>query len=628
LIGVLSQINPITLPNYLGQNALQASQHLLGVTALIAIFLTAPARVKGATINAKGVSLRDVSSAIASSRAGDTVVVPAGTASWTSTLTIAKDITLQGAGNDQTVILDDVPREKHREMQPRERQLQWPKHAKFSTGAGPWPGQADQKAAPIIRIQLTPAQFFRLTGFTFRYGSVTTIANNGGVHLEGTCPSTRIDHCHFDQLYANPNIMTRGQIYGVVDHCVLDERPRCLTFQVWHDGWGGASDGDGSWADSAHFGSEKFLFIEDNTFRNPNGYLSVGIDSYAGARYVARYNVLTDTPIGGHGTESTGRFRGVRAIEIYGNKCIWNNVVPRGQLRSGTLLEYNNVWTGTKSPDHATGLTCYRQYWPFKFWGGANGNNPLDLNDTEGNGTNVPGHSPHLYASGTHTGATGSATLVVANAGWKPNQWVGYSVTNTTQTLSTGTGTGFHPSSHITANTSDTLTFVRDPSFGPSMSFNNGDHFAIYKLLIALDQPGRGKGDSATTLSSWPNQAAEPVYAWGNTHDNAQLDVESPYPTIQENRDFYNQKTPFDGTAGVGVGPRSGRPSNCRTGVAYWATDENTLYVCGATNTWSVYYKPYVYPHPLVSGGPGSRKIIRSPSTDLRHDKKSGSPGY
>ena len=94
--------------------------------------------------------------------------------------------------------------------------------------------------------------------------------------------------------------MTRGQIYGVVDHCVLDERPRSQTFQIWHDEWGGHSFGDGSWADATYFGSEKFLFIEDNTFRNANGYKSNGIDAYAGARYVARHNYLVDTPIGGH----------------------------------------------------------------------------------------------------------------------------------------------------------------------------------------------------------------------------------------------------------------------------------------------------------------------------------------
>src|SRR5438552_3331206 len=80
---------------------------------------------------------------------------------------------------------------------------------------------------------------------------------------------------------------------------------------------------------------------------------------------------------------------------------------------------------------------------------GANGHNRLDSNDAHG-----------LYASGKHTGGNNSSTLVVANADWKVNQWVGYSVTNITQKLNTRTGAVFHPSSCITANTNNTITYM------------------------------------------------------------------------------------------------------------------------------------------------------------------------
>ena len=66
---------------------------------------------------------------------------------------------------------------------------------------------------------------------------------------------------------------------------------------------------------------------------------------------------------------------------------------------------------------------------------------------------------------------------------------------------------------------------------GPPMTFNTGDGYEIYKLLAALDQPGRGKGDlladqDPVVTGSWPHQALEPVYAWGNTYNNSrQLDV-------------------------------------------------------------------------------------------------------
>ena len=112
---------------------------------------------------------------------------------------------------------------------------------------------------------------------------------------------------------------------------------------------------------------------------------------------------------------------------------------------------------------------------------------------------------------------------------------------------------------------------------------------------------------------------------------------------IRKNRDIYqsvslasqtSQSNPFNGTMGVGHGTLANRPSTCTTtpealdagngGVGYWCTDcgnwntstsnsrgvqangtSGQLYVCTATNTWSLYYTPYTYPHPLVSGGGG-----------------------
>ena len=634
--------------------AKQILDPLLRVT-LAAVAMLTDGRVNGATVGAKSPSLGDVESAIGSAHEGDTVIVPAGTASWASTLTITKGITLKGATSiadsisnpvvtDETVILDELPRRSPRNWRGRQQSSPGREQGSLEGQRGPSELQQDLQGRPpgaggfrnngfaraqgrkgmawggeggpnmgrmpaIINAVLKPTQSFRLSGFTFRYGSATNHADNGGVHLTGSCPSARIDHCHFDQLYANPFIMTRGQIYGVVDHCVLDERPRSQAFQVWHDGWGGHRFGDGSWADVTYFGSEKFLFIEDNTLRNAHGYKSNGVDAYGGGRYVFRHNYLVDTPVGGHGTETSGRSRGVRAIEAYNNTFVWNLVDPRGQLRSGTMLQFNNLFTGKVRPDSKSAhLTCYRQFRPFPFWGGANGNNRLDLNDAHG-----------LFASGKHTGGNNLSVLVVANAGWKVNQWVGYNLTNTSQTSKTRVGAGFHPSSCIKANTSDTITFLRS-DMGP-MTFNTGDTYEIYKLLVALDQPGRGKGDLLTdqnpvATGSWPHQALEPVYAWGNTDSNSrQLDVVSGYPTIRENHEFYNQKTPFDGIAGVGVGSLADRPKTCTAGVAYWAIDQGEwdathegpdgqLYVCTAPNTWSFYYKPYTYPHPLVGGPP------------------------
>jgi hypothetical protein len=95
---------------------------------------------------------------------------------------------------------------------------------------------------------------------------------------------------------------------------------------------------------------------------------------------------------------------------------------------------------------------------------------------------------------------------------------------------------------------------------------------------------------------------------------------------VVANRDYYpsasgiqtNATTPFDGTVGTGWGTLARRPTTCTPGVAYFATDQGSwntstsnpygvqqngadgvLYKCTATNTWTLYYTPYTYPHPL-----------------------------
>ena len=92
------------------------------------------------------------------------------------------------------------------------------------------------------------------------------------------------------------------------------------------------------------------------------------------------------------------------------------------------------------------------------------------------------------------------------------------------------------------------------------------------------------------------------------------------------NRDYYpsasgaqtSPTSPFNGSSGTGWGTLANRPTTCTPGVAYFATDQGSwntstsnpygvqqngadgvLYKCTAPNTWTLYYTPYTYPHPL-----------------------------
>src|SRR6266705_3288178 len=180
----------------------RSSRWYMPLMAGLLLSLLGQIEAGAAVINAASAAYPDVLAACNLAVDGDTVVVPAGTADWTSTLIITKGITLQGATTitgsaasptvtDNTIIRDDISRS-----------ITYP---------------------ALIRVQLTPGQTFRMTGITFRYGTTTVATQpSGALRLEGSPTSDRVDHCHFDQLYQGNIMRVLDQVNGVLDHCVLD----------------------------------------------------------------------------------------------------------------------------------------------------------------------------------------------------------------------------------------------------------------------------------------------------------------------------------------------------------------------------------------------------------------------
>jgi hypothetical protein len=519
-------------------------------------FLVISYRAEAGTITASGVDLPSVSSAVALASDGDRVVIPPGTASWNSTLTVTKGITLVGATTisgsadsptvtNATIIVDEVTRD---------------------SGLN----------APIIVVNnLASGATFRLTGVTLRVGTGAgaTGAYNGAVRLFATPPTAvRIDHCHFDGLKQD-FIHVLTTTYGVIDHCVFDGYNPCLAITASNGGPSGV--GDEAWASPPYFGSEKFIFVEDNTFNNGrSAQTNNNIDCDSGGRYVARYNFFNNCLPNTHGTESGGRHRGSRAIEVYNNTIKFSYAATAGQLRAGTALIHDNTYSGLINGG-GMGLRVYREWASFPFggnqgWGGASGVNSLDSNDPA---------NPH--ESGTHTGASGTTgVLTDARKNWTPHQWIGYTLYNNS---STNGGNGpYRRSAYIKDNTSNTLTYVYDTTYSVNLTFNNGETYQINKVLAGLDQVGRGQGSlltnpvggTITTSTLWPHQALEPVYSWNNTLNGSNVNLNNyGEPTVREGTEFYN-------------------------------------------NTAMPGYTPYTYPHPLVTGA--SASSTPAPPTNLR----------
>jgi hypothetical protein len=505
--------------------------------------LLTPKSISAATWQAATAKQSDVQAAILRARDGDTVVVPAtlslpgGAAIWTSRINVTVGITIKGqttitgAGTsnpnivNRTVILDNSPR--------------------------------NTNESGLLKFSLTPAQKGRLTGFTFKAG-VSNVQNNVGiVQLISSGAAAnytmRVDHCYFDDVYSR-DIQVGGWCMGVADHNVMHAQGNSQCLLVSHPGYGdGGTRGDESWADYPYFGTKNFFFFEDNTIVG-NGVVptSGASDGQFGARFVIRHNDWTNARPGWHGTEG-GKSRGTRCAEIYNNTSHWT-MATSASYRSGNALIHDNSWDGhdvAGGPYHGN-ISLFRAVGAGGIRGGelgsADGRSPWDVNDTEGNGTYVQGHPPHLFDSGRASATSSGGTLKDATANWTPHQWIGYSVTN----MNPQAG-AYLKGSVITDNTRTTISYIFYPFHdrGPLLVFTGGDAYQIHRCLTVLDQPGRGKGDlcgglnminTLTGTPLWPHELKEPSFSWNNVYTltNTAWGFGSGFPQCIEGRDFYN----------------------------------------------------------------------------------------
>lgn len=489
-----------------------------------------------------------------------------------------------------------------------------------------------QGTTSLISIGLSSNVFMRITGMTII--GVAPQANCGEsanhIAISGSSQQVRVDHITF-----NPPRVTAinfsGYTNGVVDHCSFLQSATTgsvFTTEVHDDSWANVgSYGDNSWAQPDTLGQAGAIYIENNTYSYPNANdFPVGcFDEEAGGRVVFRFN--TGCPfVGMHGLDSSGRLRSGRQYEIYGNAFtavanINSNMYTGIFLRGGTGMIFENSFDDISGSPYITlvQVNSYRDTGGYAPWGpsysaeGCDGRGPFDTNA----GT--------VYASGTAS-ASSSLDNLVANSspGWSTNQWAAntYSIVNTTQ------GWG----STINSSTGNTIASARaQQSAGVAHNWSSGDSFQILKATACMDQVGRGAGSyiSGTNPASVAaiNQAADPLYEWLNSHNGTnQSAIASNNPThVQANRDYYDWTSSFGGASGVGTGLLSTRPSSCATGVAYWATDQGDwnqsgsggqgeLFVCTSTNTWTLSYTPYTYPHPLTAGSTSSGTPPVAPS--------------
>ena len=258
---------------------------------------------------------------------GDTVIIPAGSATWTREILLTQGITLHGAGIDQN---DNHMQHCHRLRSYRTRRR-------------------------LLMRKSSRLQASRSTGIILKLNNATMIDAYGATSL-ATKPwrSLIITNCKFrNGSTRGAVIFTHRQLRGVIYSNIFD---RCNVILKPM----GNNDSGEEWRNPAFtriFGTSDQLFFEDNTilWSSPfNGSISGWIETGQGGRLCVRYNTwnCANTNVTElwdiHGFQNwpgNGQ-TGTMVVEYYGNRATnftgWRWLNHRG----GWGLFHNNIVSG------------------------------------------------------------------------------------------------------------------------------------------------------------------------------------------------------------------------------------------------------------------------------------------
>jgi hypothetical protein len=599
------------------------------VSFALLLFLAPIAKAQG-TYTAKSCSYADVNAIINgpthTAVRGDTINIPAGTCAWSSTLNIHVPITLQGAGAEYS--------------------SSWNGTNNTLVGADQTVINPQVGANSVILVNTTLGNpLMRITGIAFLDTALSGDPGGGIVNLGGNGNNVRVDHLHFFLSHSEKGIYVGGSVTGVADHIFMDVSGTSITndFAFYNGvGWNGTRDpngyGDGSFADTDHFGSSQLFYVEDSYFNN--GYES---DCVNGGRYAARYSTIVNSAgFAAHGLTG-GANRGCRVQELYMLNVSFPGTGPDGAIygasighpNSGTLLAWGNT---TSNFNSIVGMAMERLL-------NGEGRDAEELNPAPAGW----GYCGTKYSTGSANGSTAITGTGFQTTWPTPFNMI---IPGALCTGAYGDLGNVCKVASVQSSTSLTLAVAAAASVS-GVGYTVGspwDGGLLATGYPCMDSPARGRGDllnganfpnrlnTVTGTTAWPHQALSPIYVFANN-------VTIPGPSspsiifdgtgiLADNRDYYQQfgaygePGTFNGTKGVGQGsslPSEAQPT-CTTssnpiapnttwlgepvtgnwGPGYWDTTNSTLYVCTATNTWTAYYTPYTYPHPLTAGTSGS----------------------
>jgi len=491
-------------------------------------------------VYADSCSYEDVSAAIEEAESGDTVIVPAGSATWDTCLTITKGIILKGSGIGQTVITTNNTNQFYGVI-------------KY------------QPASPESN------EPFRITGFTlngnnkskviFLQNYSTTIINQ-----------VRIDHnriCNGIGKY----IYISGTVYGVIDSNIIEGSEVAATGSYGMDG--------SSWANLArNFGDGNNIYFEDNVVTGNEYRHAAG----QGGRYVVRFNTYSGATKnipsvfefhgnqpGGEPPDASGN-ASTMVVEIYGN------LVDMTGYGSGNFIDARGAQSMiffNKLINSVGSYMYVREEYPDDLWPVNDGSWIQHVTNTHYWANWKSGPSLLVPSVGSEIGPG-------AAINWQSAHDYGHS--NIYHFRFNGDANGY--SWKLWNPTNPYLTGSTEPNWGGCAIRDKIQDGNVYWLNLGSNygpltenvdfwtqKPGTFDGTGVTgggvgcgPLANRPATCTPGVAYWATDQDCSNIsNMVGAYPT-----------TPITGT----------------------------LYKCTEQDVWTAYYTPYTYPHPLRTSGP------------------------
>ena len=247
--------------------------------------------ISGGTCYQSSATYSDISNAVTASSSGDTIRISAGTATFTSAITVSKGLYIIGAGEGSTTI-----------------------NINYADGG---------------TFSLDSSDYIELSDMTFT-GSFT--AWNGTVRIEED--NTRVYNITFNLSADRHAVKVSAFSNVLIDNCTFTGSTRGINV------YGSTS----YWTTSADFapGSSTGVYIEDCTFNASNVEV---VDLNLGNGYILRHcTIANGGNVAQHGADSGQRSGGW--VEIYENNFTnsGSEVSQAINIRGGTQIIYNNTF--------------------------------------------------------------------------------------------------------------------------------------------------------------------------------------------------------------------------------------------------------------------------------------------